>query len=458
MSLEQIQAEVSKIGQAVVALQAGTEERIKALESNKGAAEVDAKLEKINASINEHKDRLDQTEEGIKVRLAKAEEAYNARQDVVEQKLNQLHAGAIASGDEHKGLRQNAAKFYALRNNGEAPEHVDVEQYQKYTKAFSHYLKKGIVHNEMSVGQDSEGGYLVPTEMSTETIKKLFLTSPIRSVAGVTTISTDSIEFPVDNTRASAGWVSEKGSRPATDTPTVGKKRIEVHEMYAEPEVTQKFLDDAAIDVEAWLAEKVSMEFAFTENTAFVTGNGVGKPRGFLDYGAASVTTDDATRNWSLLQYVPTGASGAFDTISGLVADDANPFINIIAKTASGPASRGGVDDEPHHGGCSARSARCAGPLAVGAVDDGRATLQPLRLSGRGSGRHARHCGELLLDCLWQFQGRLSHCGSHRHSHVAGPPDKQAFYPVLQHLKGWRGYHQYAGDQIAEICGKLINQ
>ena len=276
MSLEQIQAEVSKIGQAVVALQAGTEERIKALESNKGAAEVDAKLEKINASINEHKDRLDQTEEGIKVRLAKAEEAYNARQDVVEQKLNQLHAGAIASGDEHKGLRQNAAKFYALRNNGEAPEHVDVEQYQKYTKAFSHYLKKGIVHNEMSVGQDSEGGYLVPTEMSTETIKKLFLTSPIRSVAGVTTISTDSIEFPVDNTRASAGWVSEKGSRPATNTPTVGKKRIEVHEMYAEPEVTQKFLDDAAIDVEAWLADKVSMEFAFTENTAFVTGNGVG--------------------------------------------------------------------------------------------------------------------------------------------------------------------------------------
>jgi HK97 family phage major capsid protein len=75
--------------------------------------------------------------------------------------------------------------------------------------------------------------------------------------------------------------------------------------MYAMPEASQKILDDAEVDMEAWLAAKIADKFARAENAAFVSGNGIGKPRGFLDYPDGSDLTNSVTR-------FNTGADGAF--------------------------------------------------------------------------------------------------------------------------------------------------
>ena len=250
----------------------------------------------------------------------------------MERKVNLLHQGALTGGGEKVDrLKADASKFF-LAKTGKAPtEDVDTKAYQEYTQHFGAYVRNGEINASMSVGSDREGGYLVPTVHSDQIIKKLFETSPIRTIANVVPIGTDAIEFPVDATQAaSGGWVGEAQSRPDTDTPTFGMKRVQVHEQYAKPKVTQKFLDDAAIDVETWLADKIAEILSFTENTAFVSGNGVMRPRGFLDYGSAAATTKDSARAWGVIQYIPSGASGAFDTISGLVADDANPLIDTI--------------------------------------------------------------------------------------------------------------------------------
>jgi len=83
-----------------------------------------------------------------------------------------------------------------------------------------------------------------------------------------------------------------------------------LHEIYAAPKSTQKLLDDSSINVESWLVDHVADKFGRTENTAFVNGNGVGKPRGFLTY---PVSTDaDDVRAWGTMEYTPSGASGAF--------------------------------------------------------------------------------------------------------------------------------------------------
>ncbi len=63
---------------------------------------------------------------------------------------------------------------------------------------------------------------------------------------------------------------------------------IPVHELYANPLASQKLLDDGNINVEAWIASKVSEKFARAEATAFVQGNGVGQPRGFMTYAAGT--------------------------------------------------------------------------------------------------------------------------------------------------------------------------
>ncbi|MCB1386552.1 MAG: phage major capsid protein [Nitratireductor sp.] len=67
-------------------------------------------------------------------------------------------------------------------------------------------------------------------------------------------------------------------------------------------------LDDAAINIDEWLAQEVEIAFAEQESTAFITGDGVNKPKGLLDNPAVAETA----WSWGNLGYVPTGTDGAF--------------------------------------------------------------------------------------------------------------------------------------------------
>jgi HK97 family phage major capsid protein len=78
----------------------------------------------------------------------------------------------------------------------------------------------------------------------------------MRQMCNVVSIGTDSLEGPIDNQEAEAQWVGEKQTRSQTDTPQLGMWKIPVNELYAYPTVTQKLLEDARIDVEAWLGNK----------------------------------------------------------------------------------------------------------------------------------------------------------------------------------------------------------
>jgi HK97 family phage major capsid protein len=133
---------------------------------------------------------------------------------------------------------------------------------------------------------------------------------------------TDSLEGIVDNDEADAGWVSELGARSDSGTPQVGKYRIEAHEMYAMPKATQKLIDDAATDIEGWLADKVADKFARVEGDAFINGTGVGQPRGLFTYTTAA--TADASRAWGTFEHIATGASGTFHTTK------ADPLFTMI--------------------------------------------------------------------------------------------------------------------------------
>ena len=214
------------------------------------------------------------------------------RADELEKKANRIGAG----GDEQKNLRSEAIEFKktALANRGALnldfdPSKVSADEYKAFADNFGTYLRKdkeGVELKAMSVGSDPNGGYLVPTAQSNRIIQKIYESSPLRELASLETISTDSIELPIDMDEAGAGWVGEVEDRTETSTPQVGIQRIAVHEMYAEPRVTQKFLDDASVDAEGWLSRKVADKFARVEASAFVAGDGIKRPRGILTYAA----------------------------------------------------------------------------------------------------------------------------------------------------------------------------
>lgn len=187
----------------------------------------------------------------------------------------------------------------------------------EYKKAFNNYLRKGMdagleeLHTKaLSVGSDPDGGYMVTPTMSSRITKLIEEGSPLRALAGVETISSDSLELLEDNGTALSGWTTETGAVSDTDTPTIGKKVINVFELYAQPKATQKLVDDSAIDIESWIAEKVAASFARQENDAFITGNGTTQPKGILSYSAGT--------SWGTIEQVNSGTSATV-TADGLI-------------------------------------------------------------------------------------------------------------------------------------------
>jgi HK97 family phage major capsid protein len=221
--------------------------------------------------------------------------------------LRTRNGGADADVDADKRLEK--AAFVAALRKGE--DRLSGE----HRAAFDRLQKR------LSVDSDPDGGFVVTPEFSARVSTVLFETSPVRQVATVETISTDALEGLFDGDEATVGWVNEQGARAESATPQIGLWRIPTHEMFANPFATQKLLDDAFLDMEGWLAGKVSERMSRFENSAFVVGNGVGKPRGFMTYPAGT--------NRGQIQQVVTGAVGApFITAEGI--------INIVYALKSG--------------------------------------------------------------------------------------------------------------------------
>jgi HK97 family phage major capsid protein len=143
-------------------------------------------------------------------------------------------------------------------------------------------------------------------------VTRVYETSPVRQNASVITISTDRIQGLKDTDQAGATWVGEVPSGHSTTTPQLGLWTISVNQLAAEPVITQVLLDDSAFGVESWLERKVADYFGRAENTAFVTGDGVLKPRGFASYTTAA--TADGSRTWGVFEHVATGTSATFGT------------------------------------------------------------------------------------------------------------------------------------------------
>jgi HK97 family phage major capsid protein len=157
----------------------------------------------------------------------------------------------------------------------------------------------------------TDGGFALPREIDAVIDTTLKAISPIRSVANVVRVGTAGYRKLVTQNGVISGWAAENAVRPETATPVFNEIVPPMGDLYANPSASQAMLDDAQFDVEAWLASEIATEFAKAEGSAFVNGNGVNKPKGFLA-GPAPLATGDNVRAFGTLQYVPSGLAGDF--------------------------------------------------------------------------------------------------------------------------------------------------
>ena len=186
--------------------------------------------------------------------------------------------------------------------------------------AWDGYLKTGTAAQMLEVKAGlssgaSSGGYVVPPETERAIERRLMAASPMREIATVRTVAAGLFRKPVSTAGVASGWVAETAARPETDPATLALLEFPAADLYANPAATQALLEDAMLDLDEWLAAEVEDAFAAQETQAFVNGDGVNKPRGFLSY----PTVADATAVWGQIGYVASGAAGGF--ASGSPAD-----------------------------------------------------------------------------------------------------------------------------------------
>lgn len=262
------------------------------------SAEIKAEIEKIGSAFHEFK----KAQDAVDAKLSKGEEGSAE----LKQKVDRIENDLSSALDMKKRMEELEASTKRIADNVELA-HKESKDKGVDLKVYGSALKKGALKKWQNVdwteaekkalaeNVDPQGGYTVMPFMGDIT-SIIFESSPVRSLASSVTIGTNLYVGTLDDDEASAGWEGEGGARAETDTPDFGELNIKVHTQYAFPKASEEVLEDSSLDLASWLQMKVRDKFARLEATAFVSGDGVVKPRGFTTYTANTADPDGYVR------------------------------------------------------------------------------------------------------------------------------------------------------------------
>lgn len=173
----------------------------------------------------------------------------------------------------------------ANRPDGEDTGNED-EQAKAETKAFGTYLRLGNATpaeetKALTVSNDEQGGYLAPSEMSTEFIRDLVEYSPIRSVASVRNIASSSVKYPKRTGITNAQWEGE-GEDSEESTATFGQLEVPARKLMTYVDISNELLADSGGTAEAEVRMALAEDFGQKEAIAFLKGSGVKEPEGLM--------------------------------------------------------------------------------------------------------------------------------------------------------------------------------
>lgn len=237
---------------------------------------VTEKLGKIEATLASFED-ANQKATAALLEAKKAAEEEKKHVDELEEKLNRLSLAGAGSADkvaERKAKHDLWARSVVLAHT-QGVANLSADQQKLFKEVEAEY-------KAMSVGNDTTGGYLAPMEYVREIIKGVTEISPVRSLVRVRSTASKAIQIPKRTGQFAAQWVAEQGTRSETDGLRYGMWEIPTHEMYALIDISEQNLEDSAFNMEAEISSEATEQFALAEGTAVVTGNGVGKPEGWM--------------------------------------------------------------------------------------------------------------------------------------------------------------------------------
>jgi HK97 family phage major capsid protein len=225
--------------------------------------------------------------------------------------------GDIARVDNTLRELNTASAITERGGMGGGREAVDRATFAKFAR--------GQIKAAMSTDSNPDGGYLVPSTIDSDIARLARDLSPMRRLARVIEIGGGQYSKLVSLNGTAAEWTSEHGARPETAGMNFSEISPPIHEIYANPKVTQTLLDDAQFNVTAELSAEIADAFSEKEGAAFIDGDGAGKPRGFLSH----ETVANSSWAWGKLGFVVTGDASGFDAAEATVSP-ADALINLV--------------------------------------------------------------------------------------------------------------------------------
>lgn len=284
---DEIRELIEQQGKAFEEFKKSNDERLAALEKDEARSELEEKTDRINDELG----RL------------------SAAVDELAKKANRPGAPG-AEGDEALQAEHKSAWIKWVRKGDDAGL-ADIER------------------KAMNVGTPADGGYAVPIQQDRDIMRLLTDLSPMRQVCRVMTVGTEDYRKLVNLGGTASGWVGETDARPATAGPTLAQLKPSFGELYANPEVTQKALDDIFFNVEGELSQDISESFAVLEGKAFLSGTGTNQPVGLLT--AKTSAEADSARAFGTVQHIATGVADSFPA-----KDPADILIDLIYSMKAG--------------------------------------------------------------------------------------------------------------------------
>jgi len=291
-------------------LMAGTSRGLRSIRADAGppsTSEIKALIQEVNVTFAAMKSQHEQQFAELRKGLADA---------VTSEKMARIDEALL---DQRRALDDANRKLAAVQIGG-ADKPGDSPEARQHREAFAAFARRG-VQAAATTYSDPNGGFLAPPTLDMTVTRIQAQITAMRRLAQVQPISSSSYVKFKSLGGSTSGWVGETQvgtARPETNSPLLARMDFTPGEIYAEPYATQQALDDMAIDVEGWLAGEVAIEFAEEEGSAFLTGNGMMKPRGLLSY----VNVLNSSYAWGSVGYVKTGSAAAF----------------IAASSSAGPA------------------------------------------------------------------------------------------------------------------------
>ena len=146
----------------------------------------------------------------------------------------------------------------------------------------------------LSKASAGAGANLVPTEFQRTLIDALRETGVMREISTViTTDGGETLQVPTISSHGTAAWTAENAAYTASDE-AFGQSSLSAYKAATLIKVSEELLQDSAFDLDSFIRLQFGLRIGILENTAYVAGDGSGKPTGVTTQASAGVTAAGA--------------------------------------------------------------------------------------------------------------------------------------------------------------------